>query len=60
VADKPACVRVYVRSNLALVDGVTGTVTSQKRRYGIWRDAGTLTQQFPPTITAATSPVYAT
>lgn len=60
VADKPAYVRVYVRSNLAPVAGVTGTVTIQRRRYGIWRDAGTLTQQFPPTITADSSPVYAT
>ncbi len=60
VADKPAYVRIYVRSNLAPVAGVTGTVTVQKRRYGIWRDAGTLTQQFPPTIIAEPSPVYAT
>jgi hypothetical protein len=61
VADKPAYVRVYVRSSLSSVGGVVGTVTVQRLRYGIWRDSGTLTQQFPPaTITAVPSPNYAT
>jgi hypothetical protein len=61
VADKPAYVRVYVRSSLSPVDGVTGTATIQRRRYGIWSDAGTLMQQFPPaSVTAAPSPTYAT
>jgi hypothetical protein len=59
VANKPAYVRIYVRSILAPVPGVTGTVTVQKRRYGTWRDVGTLTQQFPTTITVEPAPVYA-
>jgi hypothetical protein len=59
VADKPAYVRVYVRSLSGPVAGVTGTVTIERQRYGVWGPTGTLTQQMPATITAD-SPAYAT
>jgi hypothetical protein len=53
VADKPAYVRVYVRSTgFAPITGVTGTVTVQRRQRGLWVDADTLVQQAPTTLTA--------
>ena len=36
VADKPAMVRVYVHSMRLEESGVTGKVTVQRRRHGIW------------------------
>ncbi len=60
VADKPAMVRVYVHATRLDEAGVTGKVTFQRRRHGLWVDAGTLTQLFPATITAQSDPVYAT
>lgn len=59
VADKPARVRVYVRNRPNALPGVTGTVTLQKRRYGVWVDAGLLMQLGPATVTAEPSPAYA-
>ena len=58
VADKPAVVRVYVRTLLVPVADVTGTITVQRMRYGVWVDSGTLAQQFPGTITARADPTY--
>ena len=52
VADKPAVVRAYVRTLLFPVADVTGTITVQRMRYGVWVDSGTLAQQFPGTITS--------
>ena len=43
VADKPAMVRVYVHSMRLEESGVTGKVTVQRRRHGIWMDFDTLT-----------------
>ena len=60
VADKPAMVRVYVHSMRLEESGVTGKVTVQRRRHGIWMDSDTLTQVSPFTITATRDPVYAT
>jgi hypothetical protein len=57
VADKPAYVRVYVR-NLWAATGVTGRITVQKRRLGMWRDVGTLPQRPPGAISVALSPSY--
>ena len=59
VAGKPAYVRVYVHSGRASdVFGVTGSVTVQRRRLGIWQDTdGQLMQAFPATMTAETPPV---
>lgn len=61
VADKPAYVRVYVRSaRLSDIPGVTGSVTVQRRSRGVWHDAGgTLTQAFPAAVTAQPAPGYA-
>ncbi len=59
VADKPAYVRVYVEASMHDVANVTGTVTMQVMRYGIWVDAAPLMQQAPFSITAAKDPVYA-
>lgn len=58
VADKPAYVRVYVRSG-SRVEGIVGNVTVQRRRRGIWTDTGTLVQQSPTTITSDPSRHYA-
>ena len=58
VADKPAVVRVYVRTLLVPVADVTGTITVQRMRYGVWVDSGTLAQQFPGTITARADATY--
>ncbi|WP_152616927.1 hypothetical protein [Flavihumibacter solisilvae] len=60
VVDKPAMVRVYVSSRITPVNNVTAEVTVQRRRYGVWVDAEKLTQQFPGSINADTSPDYAT
>ena len=60
VADRPAKVRVYVRHFGTTVYGVTGTVMLQRKRYGLWVDAGALTQQWPPSVTAEPSPDYPT
>ena len=59
VADKPACVRVYVRNRPNPLVGVTATVTMQRRRYGIFVDAGTLTPLGPASVTAEPDPPYA-
>ena len=58
VADKPAMVHVYVRALWTPVADVTGTITVQRMKYGVWIDSGTLTQQFPGTITARVDPSY--
>src|SRR6185436_14827582 len=47
VADKPAIVRVYVHGGFADVPNVTATVVVQRRRYGLWVDAGTLVATAP-------------
>ena len=60
VAEKPAYVRIYVRSNLGSVPNVSAAVTIQRRRYGIWVDAGSLAPEPPGFITAENSPTYAT
>jgi hypothetical protein len=59
VADKPAMVRVYVRGGLQDVPGVVGTVTVQRRRYGVWVDAGALTAIAPASVTAFRDAPYA-
>ena len=59
VAGKPARVRVYVRNRPAALAGVVGTVMLQKRRSGIWMDAGLLMQTGPESVTAEPSPNYA-
>ena len=51
VANKSARVRVYVRNRPAALPGVTGTVMVQKRRYGVWVDAGLLMQLGPAAVT---------
>jgi hypothetical protein len=58
VADKPACVRVYVRS-LQRQLGVIGTVTIQRKRRGLWTDVATLEQLPPASLTVEVSPTYA-
>lgn len=59
VADKPAMVRVYVQAIRADVTGIVGTVTLQRRRWGVWTDAETPAQQAPSSITARFAPPYA-
>ena len=59
VADKPARVRVYVRNHPELVNGVVGTVTMQRQRYGAWVDTGALMQQWPASVSAEPAPNYA-
>lgn len=59
VADKPALVRVYVSTIAFPIDNITGTVTVQRKRYGIWVDSGTLDQQFPGSIISQPSITYA-
>ena len=59
VADKPAMVRVYVHGGLQDVPNVSGTVVVQRRKYGIWVDAGTLAPIVPTSITAFRDPPYA-
>ena len=52
VSDKPAYVRVYVRTLIAPVAGVTGTIKVQRRRRGVWVDSGELAQDWAVTISA--------
>ena len=59
VADKAARVRVYVRNLPAPVFGVIGSVTVQRRRYGVWVDAGVLAPLGPGSVTAEPNPNYA-
>ncbi len=59
VADKPAVVRVYVHGRFADEPNVRGTVTVQRRRFGVWVDAGTLTQAAPASLTAFSDAPYA-
>ena len=44
VADKPAMVRVCFRALWTPVADVTGTITVQRMKYGVWIHSGTLTQ----------------
>jgi hypothetical protein len=61
VARKPACVRVYMRNGEGPLEGVSGTVTVQRRRLGeTWVDFGTLAQLPPATVTVLPSQDYAT
>ena len=63
IANKPAWVRVYVRSGLFSGDipGVTGTITVRRREFGfLWRNVGTLSPQAPGSVTARSNPPYAT
>lgn len=59
VADKTALVRVYVCHSGELVHGVVGSVMMQRRRWGVWVDAGKLEQLAPATISAEPNPNYA-
>ncbi|MDP2621626.1 MAG: hypothetical protein Q8P46_15880 [Hyphomicrobiales bacterium] len=59
VANKAARVRVYVRNFPAAVPGVVGSVIVQRLRYGVWVDAGKLTQVGPNSVTAERVPAYA-
>ena len=59
VADKAARVRVYVRNRPEPLSGVVGTITVQRRRYGLWQDVGPLEQLSPRSVTAEPSPGYA-
>ncbi|HTE65793.1 MAG TPA: hypothetical protein VK736_06005, partial [Candidatus Binatia bacterium] len=63
IANKPAWVRVYVRSGWFSGDiaGVTGTISVRRRDLGfLWLPAGTLSPQAPGTVTARSNPPYAT
>jgi hypothetical protein len=63
VANKPAWVRVYVRSGWfsGNISGVTGTISVRRRQLGfIYTPAGTLNPQPPGSVTARVSPAYAT
>ena len=63
IANKPAWVRVYVRSGWFSGDiaGVTGTLTVRRRELGfLWQNVGTLSPQAPGAVTARVSPPYAT
>jgi hypothetical protein len=62
IANKPAWVRVYVRSNVHWGDvpGVTGTITVRRRRHGfLWVNLGTLSPKSPGTPTAHPATVTA-
>lgn len=59
VADKAARVRVYVRNLPAAAFGVTGSIILQRRRYGVWVDAGKLRPLSPGSVTAEPNPNYA-
>jgi hypothetical protein len=61
IANKPAWVRVYVRSSWFWGDmpGVTGTITVRRREFGfLWLNVGTLSPQAPGTVTARVNPPY--
>jgi len=63
IAGKPAWVRVYVRSGVALGDiaGVTGTLEVSRRNFGFWYlPIATLAPQPPGTVTARHAPLYTT
>jgi hypothetical protein len=63
IANKPAWVRVYVRSGWFSGDiaGITGTITVRRREFGfLWQNVGTLSPQAPGTVTARVNPPYAT
>ncbi len=63
IANKPAWVRVYVRSGWFSGDmpGVTGSISVRRRELGfLWMPVGTLAPQPPGTVTARVSPPYAT
>lgn len=61
VVNKPAWVRVYVRSIFSDISGVTGTVEVQRRQFGILYSTVTmLSPQSPGTITAHTNFDYVT
>jgi hypothetical protein len=63
VANKPAWVRVYVRSGWFSGDipGVTGTIRVRRRILGfLWSNIGTLSAQPPGNVTARANPPYAT
>lgn len=51
VADKPAVVRVYAHS-IRNLTGIRGTVTVQRRKYGVWVDGEQLAARGPATVTA--------
>ena len=59
VANKPALVRVYVRSLLGRIYGVTATVMFQRRRYGVWRDFVELAQTGRSATVAELTPDFA-
>ena len=59
VADKAARVRVYVRNVPVPVEGVVGSVTVQRLRYGVWVDAEALAQVGPASVTAEPASNYA-
>jgi hypothetical protein len=59
VADKPAWVRVYVRSTFTDISGITGVLSIFRRSFGSYQllmDG--LWPKLPGTITARVSPVY--
>lgn len=63
VANKPAWVRVYVRSGFrhAPIAGVTGTLEVQRRQLGfLYLPVATPAAQPPGTVTAESNPAYAT
>ncbi len=63
IANKPAWVRVYVRSSWFSGDipGVTGTITLRRRVLGfLWQTIATLAAEPPGTVTARVNPPYAT
>jgi hypothetical protein len=59
VADKTALVRVYVRYPAGPVNGVVGSVTMQRSRWGLWADANQLPQLTPASISAWPNPNFA-
>jgi hypothetical protein len=61
IANKPAWVRVYVRSSLLTsISGVTGTLEVQQRRWGfLYETVYTHSAESPGTVIAETHPNYA-
>jgi hypothetical protein len=63
VANKPAWVRVYVRSGFhhGPIAGVTGTLEIRRRQLGfLYTHVATLSAQPPGSVTAESNPAYAT
>ena len=60
VAEKPAWVRVYVRSILGPRPGVTGTLRVFRRQLFFWSEVAQLSPQPPGSVTAQSSLDYAT